>query len=338
MISTRRLAVVVLLGVVMAFALGTLPASAAVVVADSYAEANADNTWMIYASQPEVGQSFTAIGGTLDSVALYMSNDNGVTGELRAYLYAHSGIYGGDGIPSGAPMATSAPVDMSTIGVGNELVVFQFDNTVSLAAGAHYFVAVRYAGAWPNPMYVRFDSTTPSHPGSMVYWSGTSWSFFGSYDAIFYVYQIPPTPVPVYRFYRASSGTHFYTADPEEMARVRDTMASIYHLDGVGYQVNSSSPLNSAPLWRFFNRRTGTHLYTADEGEKNNILTNLSATYSLDGVAYNVSKTCGTPVARFFSPGRGVHFYSADPDEIAYVRANLGATWQYEGIAYYVMQ
>jgi len=142
----------------------------------------------------------------------------------------------------------------------------------------------------------------------------------------------------VYRFLRASTGTHFYTADPDEMARVRDTMANVYHLDGVGYRINTSSPFNSAPLYRFFNRRTGTHLYTADEGEKNSILANLSTVYSLDGVAYNVSKTSGTPVVRFFSASRGVHFYSADPDEIASVRANLGATWQYEGIAYYVMQ
>ena len=336
--AIRRVGFVVLVAAVLVFAVGVLPASAAVVLADSYPEANADSTWAIYSSQPEAAQSFTAVAGTLDSAVFYMSMDSGAAGEARAYLYAHSGTFGGDGLPSGAPLATSAPVGVSTIGVSNELVTFEFDNTVALTAGARYFIAVRYTGAWPYPLMMRFDATAPSHPGCMAYWTGTTWSAFVSYDAVFYVYQIPPTPLPVYRFYRASTGTHFYTADPDEMVRVRDTMGAIYHLDGVGYSINTSSPWNSVPLYRFFNRRTGTHLYTADVAEKNNILSNLEAVYSLDGVAYNVSMTHGTPVVRFFSPGQGVHFYSADPAEIDYVRNNLGAVWQYEGVAYFVMQ
>jgi len=148
----------------------------------------------------------------------------------------------------------------------------------------------------------------------------------------------PTTLLPVYRFYRQSTGTHFYTVDPAEMQRVRDTMSATYTFEGVCYYVNTANPANSVPLYRLYNRRTGTHLYTADEGEKNAILANLPDTYSLDGIAYYVSMTSGLEVHRFYSPSKGVHFYSADPVEIAYVRANLGAVWQYEGLAYYVGQ
>jgi hypothetical protein len=122
------------------------------------------------------------------------------------------------------------------------------------------------------------------------------------------------------------------------MQRVRDTMSSVYTYEGVGYTINTANPANSAPLYRFYNKKTGTHLYTADESEKNTILATLGAIYSLDGVAYNVSMSSGTQVHRFFSPAKGVHFYSSDPAEIANVRTNLAHIWQYEGFAYYVGQ
>ncbi|MGB4442116.1 MAG: hypothetical protein WBJ62_07825, partial [Coriobacteriia bacterium] len=150
---------------------------------------------------------------------------------------------------------------------------------------------------------------------------------------------VPPVVnVPVYRFFRPSTGTHFYTSDAAEMQRIRDTMGNIYTYEGVGYGINAANPANSSPLYRFYNKQNGTHLYTADEGEKNNILNTLGAIYSLDGVAYNVSMTEGMPVYRFFSPSKGVHFYSSDPTEIANVRANLAHIWSYEGPAYSVAQ
>lgn len=143
---------------------------------------------------------------------------------------------------------------------------------------------------------------------------------------------------PVYRFYRASTGTHFYTSDEAEMIRVRDTMRATYSLDGVCYYVDTANPANSVPLYRFYNKKTGTHLYTADEGEKNTILATLWAVYTLDGVAYHVSMSDGMQVHRFYNPSIGAHFYSSDAAEIAQVRTNLGHTWFYEGPAYLVAQ
>lgn len=143
-----------------------------------------------------------------------------------------------------------------------------------------------------------------------------------------------PTLTPIYRFYRPATGTHFYTMDENEMIRVRDTMKATYSLDGIGYYINLANAANSVPLYRYFNTRTGTHLYTADARE----MASLPAWYQCDGIAYYVSFTTGTQVHRFYSPTKGVHFYSANPEEIAYVRANLGATWQYEGPAYCVGQ
>jgi Repeat of unknown function (DUF5648) len=146
------------------------------------------------------------------------------------------------------------------------------------------------------------------------------------------------TPASVWRFYNFRTGTHFYTADPAEMAHVRDAMASTYHLDGVGYTLNTTAVSNYRPLYRFYNKRTGTHFYTADEAEKNNVVNTLGWLYQYDGPAYNVSAYpwFGLPVYRFYNRRTGTHFYTADETEKANVINTLGAIYSYEGPAYYL--
>lgn len=146
---------------------------------------------------------------------------------------------------------------------------------------------------------------------------------------------------PVYRFYNLRTGTHFYTADEAEKANVIRTMASIYHYEGVGYSVNVSSTVNCIDLYRFYNKRTGTHFYTADVGEKNNVVANLSAVYQLDGVAYQVANSSAggaLPVYRFYNRRTGTHFYTVDAGERDNVINTLGATYNYEGPGYYLGQ
>lgn len=93
MIATRRLAVVVLLGVVLAF---------------------------------------TVIGGTLDSATFYLGNSGAAAGDVWACVYAHSDTFGVvDGKPSGTPLGVSSPVDAATIDTAPELVTFHFDNALS---------------------------------------------------------------------------------------------------------------------------------------------------------------------------------------------------------------
>lgn len=197
-----------------------------------------------------------------------------------------------------------------------------------------------------EPTVLSTDSVMGSTPISAVSGDAVVWAAFNSeadlslineawrWFVVARLVDVPPTPV--YRFYRPSTGTHFYTADEAEMVRVRDTMGSTYRFEGVAYDVNTVSANNCVPLYRFYNKRAGTHLYTADKAERDSILANQSATYSLDGVAYNVSMTAGIQVHRFYNPGANVHLYSSDPAEIASVRASLGQIWRYEGPAYLI--
>ena len=101
--------------------------------------------------------------------------------------------------------------------------------------------------------------------------------------------------------------------------------------------VAASAPtVTFSPVYRFFNKTNASHFYTASEAEKKSVVANLSATYSLDGVAYKVSSAFTTPLHRFFNKKNGSHFYTASESEKNNVIANLSATYAYDGPAYKV--
>ena len=210
----RRLVRIVVLGVILAFFAGAVPAQAAPVVTDSYPESNwAGWGWFLCGNMStQIGQSFTpADAGSLDSAKFYMRRHGSPTGLVSAALYAHSGTYGTDGIPTGPPLATSAPVDATTIGDVFELVTFTFDNTVPLTAGTHYFIAVMFEGGTYSVggvnhyLDVGYDYDEASHSGSTAgYWAGDpalgfplvlGWNpYVPGPDTIFYVYVNPAAP------------------------------------------------------------------------------------------------------------------------------------------------
>ena len=91
------------------------------------------------------------------------------------------------------------------------------------------------------------------------------------------------------------------------------------------------------PIHRFYNSRSGVHFYTANEGEKQAVQTQLASTYRYEGVAYSVSATpTPYPVFRFMNVRNGVHFYTACQSERDAVVADLLSPLQYEGIAFYI--
>ena len=144
-------------------------------------------------------------------------------------------------------------------------------------------------------------------------------------------------PRAVYRFFNVHTGVHFYTASEAEMLTVRNTLASTYNLEGIGYALDTSSTANTAPLHRFFDRKKGVHFMTADENEKETIINTLGDKFSYDGIVAYVSKTptgAGT-VYRFYNFRKDVHFYTASITERDMVIAKLGETYRYEGEGYY---
>jgi hypothetical protein len=146
------------------------------------------------------------------------------------------------------------------------------------------------------------------------------------------------TPQVVQRFYNKRNGSHFYTADPDEAGRVATTLSHIYSYDGPAYRLNTSNPSNMRPLYRFYNRRNGSHFYTVDPAERDLVIATLASTYSYDGPAYSVStfQWFSKPVYRFYNRISGTHFYTADLSEANRVMTTLAATYTYEGIGYFL--
>lgn len=151
----------------------------------------------------------------------------------------------------------------------------------------------------------------------------------------------PSSPVAVFRFYNPKAGVHFYTASAAERDNVISKLSGVWRYEGVSYNLNYSSPSNTAPLYRFYNIRTGTHFYTASAAERDNVVKTLGSIYRLEGLAYFVSPTSGTGTAtvyRFYNMKAGTHFFTASSAERDNVIRTLSSIYRYEGPAFFIGQ
>jgi len=173
--------------------------------------------------------------------------------------------------------------------------------------------------------------TTDIYGGNYLFWT-TYWKYFDEGPLA------DPAVKPVYRFYNKLNGSHFYTASETERYTVIRKWAATYAFEGPAYGVNTANPANSVPLYRFYNKKNGSHFYTASLDEANGVIARYSATYAFEGPVYNVSTTAenGTPMFRFFNKKNGSHFYTASDAERDSVIANYPTTYNFEGVAYYI--
>lgn len=147
------------------------------------------------------------------------------------------------------------------------------------------------------------------------------------------------TRIPVYRFYNASTGAHFFTTSTTERDSIVATLSPPFSLEGVAFSVASTFSPGLSPVHRFFNTQTGVHFYTISETERANVVATLPH-FTYEGTAYHASQVAGAgliPFYRFFVPGKGFHFYTANEAEKDSIIANLAATYTFEGVGYYVL-
>jgi len=160
-----------------------------------------------------------------------------------------------------------------------------------------------------------------------------------TYDGAFYVYETPPLLVPVYRFYNAGNGTHFYTDSEAEKAHVIATWPTIYQLEGPVYYTYPAN--NKQVLYRLYNKVSKSHFYTSSATERDYAVATWPHIFSYDGPTYAVNPAevpNSMAVYRFYNVRNGSHFYTADLAERDSVYANLSHIYQYEGPAFWVGQ
>ena len=142
----------------------------------------------------------------------------------------------------------------------------------------------------------------------------------------------------LHRFYQFERGFHFYTADDNEIASVREQSATgvlSYEDEGEKYTVLSQDTDTLTgetlegvkPVYRFFNTETGAHLYTTDENERS-VIEDTLTNYNFEGIKYYAFESEPTdvetiPVFRMLNGDTGSHLYSSDQNELNNIQANL---------------
>lgn len=144
----------------------------------------------------EVGVSFTSQGGELDTVRFRLAKYGSPTGNATVKIYAHSGTYGTNSVPTGDALATSDNFDVSTLTTDQQWRTFTFSgaNRITLVDDTYYVATVAYSGGNATN-YVRFyrDNTTLGHDGNECYYQSGSWSVSTTRDPIFTVYTMQPS-------------------------------------------------------------------------------------------------------------------------------------------------
>jgi hypothetical protein len=131
--------------------------------------------------------------------------------------------------------------------------------------------------------------------------------------------------LPVYRFVSGKTGDHFYTISESEKIAVESNADLGYVSEGVAFYAYPETVIGSIPVFRFVNKTTGDHFYTASTEERDAIRNNPLWGYIDEGTAFSVSDTASigtSTVYRFYNPTTGDHFYTASETE----RDSLTAT------------
>lgn len=168
-------------------------------IVDSYSESNINIGNILAVTINGLGQSFTGDGGILNSSVFSLKKSGTITGNAYSKIYAHSGTFGTNSIPTGSPLAISDAFDVSTLTTSNVLKTFTFtgSNKINLDNGTHYVVTVEYSGGDGSSNYAQVggDNSSPTAAGNESYHM-SSWTSQNTVDLCFYVYKddvISPT-------------------------------------------------------------------------------------------------------------------------------------------------
>ncbi|MEM7756747.1 MAG: hypothetical protein AAF298_01250 [Cyanobacteria bacterium P01_A01_bin.40] len=143
------------------------------------------------------------------------------------------------------------------------------------------------------------------------------------------------TEAPIY-----NSDTGIFSLDEVEIAQLAANLNISTDDIEIAGNNNPLSIVNNAEatVYRFFDAAVGTHFYTADEAERDNVEENL-ANYNSEGASYTtVDPTSGgQEVYRFFNQSTGVHLYTTSEVERDNIIENL-SNFQFEGVKFFAYE
>ena len=133
-------------------------------------------------------------------------------------------------------------------------------------------------------------------------------------------------------------GSYFFSIYPSEMTNALATNPT-WNLEGTAFHASLGINPGLAPVYRFRNLINGSYLYTISDSEKNDIIANYSAYFTLEGPAWYASPGPATGFSalyRFRNLTNNTYLFSAYESERDAIVANYAGIFLLEGISYYV--
>jgi hypothetical protein len=148
-----------------------------------------------------MGQSFMGNGSKLVQAGFYINKGGAPIGTLRAYLFAHSGVYGVSSVGTGSALATSTTVKTAAdIGTSGAYHYFDFDGAYVLAEETPYVIGLIVDDFldFSNSFRMGADMTTLTHAGNRCTRFGSgSWTPWVDQETPFEVLGLPAGSTPV---------------------------------------------------------------------------------------------------------------------------------------------
>ncbi len=157
-------------------------------------------------------------------------------------------------------------------------------------------------------------------------------------------FATPAALRPVYRFWSPKFARHFYTLSTAERDKLINNYSGVWTYEQAAYYAfTTDAEPDTVPVYRFWSGTLNTHFYTANQAERDKLITNYSQTWADEGIAFyayphspGYERPIGTqPVYRLWSPTLGTHFFTTNQtemDKLFYFSTHL---WEYEGAGWY---
>jgi hypothetical protein len=151
---------------------------------------------------------------------------------------------------------------------------------------------------------VRIDSIEPADPRSATWppsvgcqWKSGQTAEFPQGTAWDYSFELltnqaaggrNPSLAPVYRFWSAQLGDHFYTIDETEKETILRDFSDAWTFEGIAFYAYppDRAPVGSKPVYRFWSDRLGHHSYAISETEKQRLADDSAQGWTLEGIAW----------------------------------------------------
>ncbi len=151
-----------------------------------------------------------------------------------------------------------------------------------------------------------------------------SCSYDNTQEKFFTNNEIPTEITPIYRLYNKRTGVNIYTRGYKDTAKILAKWSDFEFSDGTpAFCANLTQKDGLTPIYRLYNRRTGVHLYTRGDEDKNKVLAKWHDFEFTDGApafwASLTEKPGLTPIYRLYNRRTGAHLYTigdADKDKI----------------------